>query len=334
MIEPGLETEAEKAVGEIASWRELEEGLNTIYIIETAEEDYILKLHTNKEEGFSEGYRRDQKARFRAEARIYSRVSSETDIPSPEIVYTDFSEEKVPHQFYIMEKMEGFNLDTAKNSMDEDELADIIEEYGRLLGELHSRIEFEGYGLLIEENDSFGYLEQGEGWPETFDNIIGNLIEMIYERWKKPPEIDRSRLKEALDRLPEEPKPALIHSDNRLENVLVKDGKISAFLDWSFTRSGHALYDLARAEYLLIDYDLRLDGWADEQLENFRDHLFEGYSENFSMENYRENREFYRYATVLWIAAGFPNWSSGWEEEARESFRQNILDWLEKEKPS
>lgn len=332
-MEEDIRDEVEKVLGEDLRFRELEEGLNTIYLVKKDTEDYILKLHTNKDEGFSEGYKDDQKARFRAEARIYKAVNSNTDVPSPDIIHTDFSEEEVDHQFYIMERMEGRNLEAVKNELEAGQLSELMYSYGQLLGEIHDNVELDGYGLVIEERGGFGYLEEGENWPSAFEKFLDNMKDIIDSRWEEPPEIELESVEKHIEELPEDPKPVLIHSDNRLENVLVEDGDITGFLDWSFTRSGHALYDLARAEYLLIDYDLELAEFSEETLEDARESLLEGYSENYGRENYGEYRDLYRYVTVLWIIAGFPNWSSDWDKERRESFRQELLDRLEKEKP-
>lgn len=326
-----LREEVRNAVGDSFTSRELDEGLNTIYLVDTGAREYVLKVHTNKEEGFSEGYRDDQKARFRAEARVYELVSRNTDVPSPEIVHTDFSEEKADHQFYIMERIEGDNLDAVKDDLTAGELEDILYRYGRMLGEIHSSVELESYGLLVEE-DGLDYLEEGATWKESFRKVIDNMEDIIRERWDRPPEL-RTDPQRMVQNLPVNPAPRLIHSDNRLENVLVQDSEITGFLDWSFTRSGHALYDLARAEYLLIDYDLQLSDRGEDELEHFRKSLMDGYSRENDLGEYGRYRPVYRYVTVLWIMAGFPNWSSDWSEERRNRFRQELLDRLEKEKP-
>lgn len=329
-MEEKLQNEIRELIGEF-DYRELEEGLNTIYLIDAGKNEYVLKVHTNKSEGYSEGYRDDQKARFRAEARIYELVVDKTGVPSPEVVHTDFSEEKVPHQFYLMEKVEGENLDARKDDLTTSELEQLLRQYGRMLGEIHSTIELDSYGLVIE-NDGLNYLEEGDNWRESFRKVIENMRDITEERWESPPELSIETGK-LIEELPQNPAPRLIHSDNRLENVLFSDGGITGFLDWSFTRSGDAMYDLARAEYMLIDYDLKLAGLTEEELERFRKALIEGYSEENTVEGYYSRRQVYRFITVLWIVAGFPKWSSDWSEERREEFRQELLERLEKEKP-
>lgn len=330
-MEKELRETVRDIIGSDFSYRELEEGLNTIYILETEGSQYVLKLHTNKEEGFSEGYKDDQKARFRAEARIYEMVNCETDVPSPEIVQTDFSQEKIPHHFYIMEKLDGKNFSSVKQDLGSQELSELLRQYGRYLAEIHNSIELESYGLIIDKK-GIEYLEEADTWPRAFHKTLENTKDIIEERWEKPPQIDLEDLENTVNKLPRLPKPVLVHSDNRLENVLVDDGSIAGFLDWSFTRSGHAMYDLARAEYLLVDYDLGLSREEDD-LDIYREALLEGYSEVRDIGDYRSQRAIYRFATVLWIMAGFPNWSSGWEKERKESFRERLLRWLEKERP-
>ena len=195
-----------------------------------------------------------------------------------------------------------------------------------MLGEIHSSIELDSYGLVIE-NDGLNYLEEGDNWRESFRKVIENMRDITEERWESPPELDINTGK-LIEELPQKPTPRLIHSDNRLENVLIREGGIAGF-----TRSGDAMYDLARAEYMLIDYDLKLAGRTEEKLDRFREALLEGYREENTVEGYESRRQVYRFITVLWIVAGFPKWSSDWSEERREEFRQELLERLEKEKP-
>jgi aminoglycoside phosphotransferase (APT) family kinase protein len=142
---------------------------------------------------------------------------------------------------------------------------------------------------------------------------------------------------ENLEYLPENPQSSLLHMDNRLENlILEEDGsEVIGFLDWNFARAGHNELDLIRTEYLLIDYELDLEvGLNEDEKEMMRDKLFKGYQETHEVEmdeEFEVRREVYRYSTVLWLLAGFPNWSSGWDEEARQDMEENLLERLENE---
>lgn len=330
-MEQQLRSELEKVLGEKPELEEIEEGINTIYTASIGKEEYILKVHTHKENSMSETYREDKKGRFRAEAEIYRHINEKTEIPSPEIIYSDFSEEIIDHQFYLMEKMEGDNLDRAKERLSLDQLEKLMRQYGEMLAEIHQKIRFNSYGLLKFQDSGIGYIEKRDTWRESFRKILENLVEMTRQRWENPPDLELEDIEPHIEKLPEDPEPVLVHSDNRLENILVKDGSISAFLDWSFTRSGHGEYDLARAEYFLIDYDL--DHLETEKRERLRKSLLTGYRSKREICDFEQHRQLYRYSTVLWSIAGFPNWSAEWSEEKRERYRKDLLQRLEREKP-
>lgn len=329
-IDQELKREVENALDQKFEWTEIQEGLNDIYRIVSGQNEYILKVHTNKHHS-SVSYRKNQKARFRAESKLYQLVSNIEKGASPEIIYEDFTEENYEHGFYVMQKLEGENLEDAVEKISEDQLKQIIYQYGQILGRIHSETNFQNYGLILSRDSELGMLESSENWRSSFEGMLENLEELIVDRWDEKPEIFVSKVREKLDIVPENPGAVLLHSDNRLENVLVKEDRITGFLDWSFCRAGHEMYDLIRAEYLLIDYDL---DHLDEKLrEELKEKLLEGYREenNLSNEYFGELRSLYRYMTVLWIIAGFPNWSSDWDEERRLEFAEDLKRRLSEE---
>lgn len=325
-----LEKQVEKILDEDLEWKEIQEGINDIYLISSEKNEFVLKVHTNKHQS-SVSYKKDQKARFRAESKIYKLVSDSTGIASPEIIYEDFTEDKYEHGFYIMEKIDGENLEDYVDNLTDEKLETVIYQYGKILGQIHGEIEFDNYGLILCKDQQLGLLDGKKSWSESFEDMLQNLEELIEDRWNKKPNLYLSEIERKTNIIPENPSSALLHSDNRLENVLVENGEIEGFLDWSFCRAGHDKYDLVRAEYLLIDYDLEhLDKDTRERL---REQLLKGYKETNSLEGdyFDELRQLYRYITVLWIIAGFPNWSSHWEKERKDKFAENLKKRLKKE---
>lgn len=325
-----LREQVEQTLNERFEWTEIQEGINDIYRLESRDKELILKVHTNKHQS-SVSYKKDQKARFRAESNIYKLLSNFRGIASPEIIYEDFSEARYKHGFYIMEKIDGNNLEDCIDNLRVEQLEKIIFQYGRILGQIHKATNFRNYGLILHRDKQLGLLEEKRTWFESFKDILENLNDLIEDRWDEKPDLYLQKIEGKLDEVPEKPGAVLLHSDNRLENVLIKDGEIEGFLDWSFCRAGHDKYDLVRAEYLLIDYDLN---HLDKDLrEKLRTRLLEGYKESNGLGNdYFDNlRQLYRYITVLWIIAGFPNWSSDWEREERERFAEKLKEMLRKE---
>jgi len=325
VVDETLRNEVEDNLEGSYEWEEVEDGLNTIYLLKSEEESYIIKTHTNEN---------NEAGWFRAESRIYEIIQEETEnIPSPEIIYRDFSGKEYENSFYIMEALSGRNPNDVKEDCSDEQLKQILNQYGRMLGEIH-RIEPEGvddYGMLSAEDGELHTSDGAERWSWSLKGKMDAWKDMVEEEWEEPPEIDVPSQEEVDERVPEEPEPVLNHSDNRLDNLLVEDGEITGFIDWSHPGAGHSEYDLARAEYLLIDWDLTS---KDEQLkEELREELYDGYRDTNSVSEdfFEERRQLYRQATTHWLAAGFSNWGSQLDEEEHEKVRESILSRLEKE---
>ena len=329
-VDQELKQEVENALGQQFEWSEIQEGVNDIYSLVSNGEEYVLKVHTHKHHS-SVSYREDQKARFRAESKLYQLLADIEPVVSPKIVYEDFTEENHEHGFYVMEKMEGGNLEDVVENLSNDQLKQVIYQYGQILGRIHKELRFPNYGLLLSRESGLETLESFGNWRNSVANMLNNLGSLIDDRWDEKPETYVSQAEEKIDIVPEDPEAVLLHSDNRLENVLIEEDDITAFLDWSFCRSGHAMYDVVRAEYLLIDYDL--DYLDSELKDELREKLLAGYrSENELSEHYLgELRQLYRYMTVLGIVAGFPKWSSDWDKERRIKFEEELKQRLSRE---
>jgi aminoglycoside phosphotransferase (APT) family kinase protein len=323
-MKPGKEFRelVETELGKEYSWNRLEKGLNEVYVIESGEESLVVKEHTNDENDLEW---------FRSEPRIYQLLSNNDSAPSPEIVHVDFSMEKHPNCFYVMEKIEGENPEKFIGKWTVKSWKNLLYSYGEILSQIHEAREFETYGLLAGENGDIVPVDDAEKWSWSINGMKESLMDIIGDKWGDPPEIDAPSMEWIHEKVPGEPGAVLVHSDNRLDNLIVRDGRINGFLDWSHPRSGHGLYDLVRAEYLLIEWDLKKEGQERDEL---RQELYRGYGRQDLLEDssFEKLRQFYRFCTVLWIAAGFPNWSSDWEKEARQEMRSEIIERLEQEK--
>lgn len=325
-ISSDLRKEVESELGEHLSFTELDKGLNTIYKVSEGEESFIVKIHTNPENKI--GW-------FKAEPRIYDLVSKNSEIPSPEVLYTDFSEEKYDNAFYIMEEMPGQNPDKIKDELQQSDLEQILKRYGKMLGRIHEITQFDSYGLLVSESGELAVDESADKWPWSFEGTMNSWKSRIEEGWKNPPEIKMLDKDEINRFLPDDPGSALAHSDNRLDNLLIEGSEITAFLDWSHPRAGSAEYDLVRAEYLLIDWDLSFrEGELNQKV--LRKKLYQGYTSETDFEKdeeFADRRQLYRYAVTFWLAAGFANWGQSLEDQDHKKMRKNIIQRIKAEQP-
>ncbi len=308
-----IETQA--SVGEIDSFEEIEEGLNSIYRIEASKGEFVVKERTNE---------RNDVEWFRAEPLIY-RLLDDLDIPSPEIVFSR------PHPengdpFFVMEKLEGVNPEGFKEEISFEALKSITAEFGRILGIVHSNTAFGGYGMLGGFEGEVENVYGAESWTESIRSSLEKLEQLIGDGLEDPPELDFPENQEIMKKLPERPESVLLHMDNRLDNLLVDGDEVKAFLDWSHPESGHHEYDIVRAEYLLIDYDL--DFLSDEKKDILRELLYQSYEDEKKIDRkgFDERRELYRKLTVIWIIAGFPNWGSELDEGKRNEYRRDLIN--------
>lgn len=320
-LKEAVETELDQDFG----WEELEKGLNTIYLLSSDSDEYILKVRTNP---------KNKIPWFRAEPRIYEMISKETDIPSPGIVYRDLSRESYQDMFYVMEALDGENPQHIRGELGQEELEEILHQYGRVLGKTHQVQITDQYGIIGYEDGVFGPPDFAEQWNWALEGSMSAWKEITEDEWEEPPEIrfDSEKVKE---RLPEMPKSVLLHSDNRLDNLLVENGEITGFLDWSHPWSGHKVYDLIKTEYLMIERDL--GGWdRDLNLEKLKERFYSAYRQETEFEegeNFEELRRIYRYAITLELAAGFANWGSKLSEGEYDRTREEIVNRIEEECP-
>ncbi|EHK02130.1 tRNA CCA-pyrophosphorylase, partial [Candidatus Haloredivivus sp. G17] len=200
----------------------------------------------------------------------------------------------------------------AKNNLDSQQRKDVVA--------LKVFLDAQGlYGSSLEIQGFSGYLcEILIAYYGSFEKLIEKA-----SQWQKEERI--------AELLPESPQAVLLHLDNRLDNLLIDDNQVTAFLDWSHPEAGHHEYDIVRAEYLLIDYDL---GFLDEERKkDLREALYEAYEGEMKIEkeDFEKRKNLYRKITVIWIMTGFPNWGAEFEPDKKKSFRKKLVERARKE---
>jgi aminoglycoside phosphotransferase (APT) family kinase protein len=301
-------------------YSKIDEGLNTLYRVNFGKENMILKIHTNQE--VDHNY-------FRAEPILYQLLREKSSVQVPEIILKNFSSAKSGRDFYLMEEIDGINAANAKDDLNFSSLEKIINNYGRVLGSLHNfDHDMNAYGDIIYSNGDLK-VEGSDSWLESQREKVEAWINKIERKWDEPPEIGFPSAKIS-QLIPENPEKTLMHVDNRMDNIIIEDNQIKGFIDWEGARIGHSYYDLARAEYLLIDWDLY--EISESEKESLRQRLYDGYRETNEIDSsYFGVRDLYRYMTAIWVAAGFPNWGSDFDEETYEFMRSRILKKIKEE---
>jgi len=292
----------------------IDEGLNEIFRAKYNSRDVVVKLHTEKrDENFFHDY----------EALALNEIRNRTDIPAPEILF--FSEQESP-SYFIMEEIEGLNGREIIDNTSFKEKKKLVNRFGEHLNKLHSSISFEEFGYLRRKGNSIHNWKKFRSWREMLlDHLRSDINSLADSRFEKFQEDAVKFIESRKDLLDREFNPVLIHDDNRYSNLICREGKIQAFLDWATGYNGEAGYDLVKAEFLLIDYEL--GSLSHEKKEELRDELYRGYGSD--MRRDKQLRQLYLLASTVWAMKGYQNWSERLSEAERETVRQRLSREME-----
>ena len=208
---------------------------------------------------------------FALEPFLHEYVADRTDIPVPRILVFEEEPELDIDSYFVTERISGDNLAESIGELDETTRERVIEHAGRILGDMHARIGFEGTPFEDLQDDAREY-----------------VAESVHV-------VDTSAV------------PRLVHDDFRPANMLFDASRsqpITAVLDWQFALAADPEYQIARTDFLFID-----PAFQDADTRNrLRDRLYTGYREYREFdpdEGYEQRRAVYHFATLLWRMAGF-----------------------------
>lgn len=246
--------------------------------------------------------------RFAVEPKLHEYVADRTDIPIPRILV--FKEEPavdVP-PYFVTERVRGDNLADQYGDMTSEHWDRVIEQVGRILGDLHEGVAFEAYGRLMLYDGRITIRNWRGNWREYFADLTMNHIENL---GTTPFDGIQSRARDAVEAalpaVPEDGVPRLVHDDfqpTNLLSILEEDDPITAVLDWQDTLAAHPDYQMAQAEFLYIDSTFQ----DPEARERLREKLFDGYREHREFERdeqYVQCKALYQLSTLLWRMTGF-----------------------------
>lgn len=166
------------------------------------------------------------------------RTVRERDVPAPEILVEDPTADLLPTPFVVYAAVPGVPL--SEIEADEEELAALLEEAGRLLGRIHG-VQVDGYGRPDEDR----YREEGrvEGRSPAF---LEEELDRILPYLEHHGLLDGS-LSGIRRALPAYRGPALLlHGDWDPAHLYVRGGRITGVIDFGGLRAGDPAWDLAR----------------------------------------------------------------------------------------
>jgi hygromycin-B 4-O-kinase len=253
---------------------------------------------------------------FEKEAYIYDKFAS-SDIPMPNLVHIGLMNGV---HYAISEKVEGRNL----LEIPREEYLGLIPAQMEILDAIHrSDVRgTHGYGIFNGEG-----LAEFHNWKASLTNIAkeedeadfyGNWYSLFSETFLEKELFDslHARMVRLVEYLPEER--YLVHGGYGLGNILAKEGKITAVLDWLNARFGDFLFDVAYLDFWSPD-----DGWR----ERFRQHYEQTAK---ATPNYEERILCYECYIAL---ESFRFYAKDRDKQSYDWARARILSLLPEERP-
>ena len=302
-----------KVVQEIGESRitlkeEIETGLNKLYRVEFEGEDSVLKIHTEKKS--------DQDFFHNYEGLMIEKIIKNSQVNVPEVHLVSRSADPSYMVTSYVPGKTGEELQRLEIS----ELERLIENFGTELRKLHDSVEFETFGYLKKQDCEMTIWRNFDSWRELFcEHLKIDLEDLEGTVFEDSIIVAEEILRDENSALNSDFQPVAIHDDNRFDN-LIWDGEKLHVLDWATGFNGTADFDITKAEFLMIDHNLR--NRAEEEQQIFRDALYRGYGEDL-----RQNRELWRLnmmAHTIWTMKGFEKWSPTYEEAERNEVKENL----------
>lgn len=262
----------------------------------------------------------------RKEVNMHQLLRTQTNVKTPEILYSDASAEKTEFPYFITEYIEGESLQDSFPELEAEEQVEVVEQAGQILGEIHSKISFQYGGELIPEN--------GEVTVDRESNWIEYITEELSRATEKAENTRFSDLTEKAEDLVNmlsefsEPEKTLVFYDFRPDNVIAKNGRIKALIDFERAWSGDPLWDYAYSEMSFVEphhyYDMHQAPNADE--EELRKTFQRGYeTERELEENWRQKVNLYKLGIIIKRFNSFEGWTESTEMTEEEIKRQENL---------
>jgi aminoglycoside phosphotransferase (APT) family kinase protein len=165
-----------------------------------------------------------------------------TDLPLPRLYGLDATGDNLGVAGFIMERVAGEPIPTSLFAsgplVDSDEPGrdKIYRNVLNTLVSIHS-LDIKALGV-----DRFTKVTEGHNFNEKLVNWWWKTWE-----WAKPDDFERlAPVRQwLLDNAPNEPAPVLMHGDPNLGNYLLRDGEVTAILDWELSSIGSPELDLA-----------------------------------------------------------------------------------------
>ncbi len=197
---------------------------------------------------------------------------------------------------------------------------------GKILGRIHGYQSFDEAGWLLPEENSFSVTPFPEGsYKEHINSNWQDYIDTLKQKedWREVAEQAQNFFDKHSDELPENFEPVFCHDDYSPDNLIIRNSKISAVIDFDMAYAGHLYRDLAKAANSFWMHDPYAD-W------NIRKTLYEAYNQKVNLdENFKRFEPIYRVETIIGTVTSLIELNHFTQEE-EDFYRARIPEIIEK----
>ena len=229
-----IETVLSRINKELKSYKRFELGvINPIYFIKTNDKsEYVLRL-TNP---FWSGHKTEN------EVTVINFLRKNTTIPLPVIVDYDFSDSRIGYEYIFMEKVPGKPLGKVWEKLSKKDKKIILKQIAGIFAQL-KKFSFSKIGSFKKGMKLGPLMDPHEGPFENFKDYMAACINYRIpeirknKRFKKyAPQIGEF-VEKVVKKYDKKIKYYLTHGDIFINNVMVKENKITALLDFEWCHS-------------------------------------------------------------------------------------------------
>jgi aminoglycoside phosphotransferase (APT) family kinase protein len=170
-----------------------------------------------------------------------------TGIPVPKVYCVEMDNEVLGHPFCVMEKIEGEVLGEGYYFLHPEYHTQLVKDYVEILARIHG-LDWQALNLSFLGVPEMDY--------QRLETAIAGFQRLAEDNQYSPRPVMAEVLTWLRRNMPELGRITLCHGDYHLRNVLARDGRIVALLDWEAVHLGDPLMDLGwSCMFLKVGYE-------------------------------------------------------------------------------
>lgn len=259
------------------------------------------------------------------DARLLTGIDANSDIPVPTVLGVVDEHDDLSAPYMLLSTMPGTaRMRPELPSVPDQKLRRLAFQSGQYLAHLHDLDAVDSYGFLTHDGPPLAggrpaadfstvtVADPFDDWRECLRTWASGTLERV-EKTQFADVVPRVEpiIESRIDTLDGPFDPALARIDHSIENVLVEDGDLQAFIDWEFTIAATPAYDLANVVWSLAGGPYKFSPETTERRPLVREELLAGYSErgeDIRIEQFQANRGCYDLLSTLRSMVHLDDW--------------------------